>query len=212
MATIRRNKYGKIHYAVAFAGVSVVGGGNQVATITGWSDDPAAAAEIDEPLARAIVDAHKARNSPNGGQLAALDAKGKTIALWGEPGEPPAPPKPVASLPGLAEQVAKLEERVELIEQADKAGGVGGIVTEPLTESQTKEIEAALAKAVKGMPLLLKSDVPPPSFTAEEVASLKGMLGEWAAHKAKESPKDDRKEPAKTSTAAAGGASNAKAG
>lgn len=143
MATIRRNKYGRLMYATAFTGT----------TVTGWSVDPAAAAEIDEATARAIVDAHKARNNPAGGQLAALDVKGKTIALWGEPGEPPAPPKPVASLPGLAERMEKLEERVEMIEATGDSGGLT-------------------------------------PFTNEEVAALKGMLGEWAAHKGREAAKD----------------------
>lgn len=134
MATIRRNKYGKIHYAKLIAGT----------TIFVLTDDPAAAAEVDEATARAIVDAHKARNSPASGQLAALDAKGKTISLWGEPGEPPAPPKPVASLPGLAGRVEKLEERVEMIEAAD-----GTPIAERTTI--TMQFTADEATALKGM-------------------------------------------------------------
>jgi len=162
MIAIRRNKYGKIHYAKLITGT----------TIAVLTDDPAAAAEIDEATARAIVDAHKASGAR--GQLQAIDAKGKVLASAGDPGEPPAPPKPVASLPGLAERVEKLEEQVHLIEAAGDSGGLT-------------------------------------PFTNEEVAALKGMLGEWAAHKAKGEQKDDRKEPAKTSTAASGGGLGGKA-
>lgn len=169
MFTIRRNKYGKLMYATGVANNH----------ITHLATDPTSAVQLDEPTARAVVDAHKARNNPAAGRIEAVDAKGKVIAAAGDPGEPPAPPKPVASLPGLAERVEKLEERVDMIEAADKTGGVN-----------ESAIDAALAKAVKGMPLLLKSDVPPPSFTADEVSALKGMLGEWAAHKSREAAKE----------------------
>lgn len=152
MATIRRNKYGRLVYATAILG----------ATVTGWSTDPAAAVELDEPRARDIVDAHKAKASPNGGQLAALDAKGKTIALWGEPGEEPKPAPPPVSLPGLAERVRAVEERVDLIEASeagvlftkDEVATLKAMLAKPvlpsITEDQKKEIEALIAKSKTG--------------------------------------------------------------
>lgn len=164
MIAIRRNKYGKLMYATGVANNH----------ITHLATDPTSAVQLDEPTARAVVDAHKARNNPAAGRIEAVDAKGKVLASAGDPGEPPAPPKPVASLPGLAERVEKLEEQVHLIEAAGDSGGLT-------------------------------------PFTNEEVAALKGMLGEWAAHKAKGEQKDDRKEPAKTSTAASGGGLGGKA-
>jgi hypothetical protein len=153
MFTIRRNKYGRVMHATALTGTLV----------TGWHADPAAAKQLDEVTARNVVEAHKAKNSPNGGQIAALDANGKMIAMWGEIGEEPVKPKPVASLPDLAARITLVEERVEMIEAAD-----GKVIAERITLQ----------------------------FTADEASALKGMLGEWAAHKKSQVEKEklDQKE------------------
>lgn len=163
MIAIRRNKYGKLMYATGVANNH----------ITHLATDPTSAVQLDEPTARAVVDAHKARNNPAAGRIEAVDAKGKVIAAAGDPGEPPAPPKPVASLPGLAERVEKLEERVEMIEQADsemigkriesdrqftdeEVKTLKALLAKPplpvvsITEDEKKEIEALLAKSKTG--------------------------------------------------------------
>lgn len=163
MATIRRNKYGKIMHASMITGTLV----------TGFTTDEAAAKHVTDDEARAIVEAYKARGSANAGRIEALDAKGKVLASAGDPGEPPAPPKPVASLPGLAERVEKLEERVEMIEQADsemigkriesdrqftdeEVKTLKALLAKPplpvvsITEDEKKEIEALLAKSKTG--------------------------------------------------------------
>lgn len=142
MATIRRNKYGRLMYAATITGTLV----------TGWAPEAERAAVLTDEAARDVVDGYKGRGGDRTGQIAALDAKGKVLAAWGEPGEPPVAPKPVASLPDLAAKVDLLEERVEMIEKC----GDG--------------------------------------LTADEVSSLKGMLGEWAAHKKSEAAKDKMKD------------------
>lgn len=149
MFTIRRNKYGRLMYATAVANNH----------ITHLATDPAAAVQLDEPTARAVVDAHKARNNPAAGRIEAVDAKGKVIAAAGEPGEEPKPVVPPVSLPGLAERVRVVEERVEMIEAADGT---------PIAERTTMTVQ----------------------FTSDEVAALKGMLGEWAAHKKDQAAKE----------------------
>jgi hypothetical protein len=97
---------------------------------------------VEEGTARAVVEAHKAKGSPKGGQLAALDSKGKTIALWGEPGEEPPKPKPVASLPDVVARLELLEERVEMIEASDGQ----------FTADEVKALKAMLAKPAPSLP------------------------------------------------------------
>lgn len=198
MFTIRRNKYGRLMYATAVANNH----------ITHLATDPAAAVQLDEPTARAVVDAHKARNNPAAGRIEAVDAKGKVIAAAGEPGEEPKPVVPPVSLPGLAERVRVVEERVEMIEASDAtAAGAGGIAVNPLTAEERKEIEALLAKAKASNWLALPPGTTSP-FTADEAAALKGMLAEWAAHKqaAAAKEKNERKDQQ------AGGSAGEKAG
>ena len=107
MVTIRRNKYGKIAYATQIFG----------SVVTGWSPDEAAAIQIDDATAKKVTDAFESRGGPTG-QIAVLDAKGKTQYLWGDPGEEPKPTKPPASLPDIASRIDLLEERVDLIEKS----------------------------------------------------------------------------------------------
>jgi hypothetical protein len=139
MATIRRNKYGRISWAAKITGTLVVE----------WVDDEARASQLDEAAATAVVNGYKARDpgvTAKTGQIAAVDAKGKTIALWGEQGEAPAAPKPVASLPGVVEELAELKLRVEMIEEADKAG-MAKSIDEALKAAGIPELVAKLVEA-----------------------------------------------------------------
>ncbi len=140
MATIRRNKYGRLMYAK-----TVDISGKLVST---WSPDPAAAMQVDDATAKTLMEAFEARHGDvkgcTAGQLQVLDAKGKVIAAAGEPGEEPKPVAPPVSLPGLAERVRVVEERVEMIEQADSEMIGNRIKSE-------RQFTADEAAALKGM-------------------------------------------------------------
>ncbi len=155
MIAIRRNKYGKLMYATGVANNH----------ITHLATDPTSAVQLDEPTARAVVDAHKARNNPAAGRIEAVDAKGKVIAAAGEPGEEPKPVVPPVSLPGLAERVRVVEERVEMIEAADAPGGDtnGGLakLMAELKDRDEKQIRESLAKVRDDITAMVQLDLRP---------------------------------------------------